>query len=162
MKRYKWIIILINLIILLYLFNHSVIEKEELLSNGQTILLELAPVDPRSLMQGDYMRLRYAISNDFNSDSISKRGFCVVALDEGGVAKKVRIQKHQTPIYDDEFLIEYTLGDWGSVNIGAESYFFQEGDADKYENAAYGGIKVDREGNSLLVGLYDENRKKIE
>ena len=78
------------------------------------------------------------------------------------MAEKVRIQKHQTPIYDDEFLIEYTLGDWGSVNIGAESYFFQEGDADKYENAAYGGIKVDREGNSLLVGLYDENRKKIE
>ena len=79
-------------------------------------LAKLAPVDPRSLMQGDYMRLRYAISNDFNSDSISKRGFCVVTLDEGGVAEKVRIQKHQTPIYDDEFLIEYTLGDWGSVN----------------------------------------------
>ena len=28
------------------------------------MLLELAPVDPRSLIQGDYMRLDYAIARD--------------------------------------------------------------------------------------------------
>ena len=162
MKKYKWIIILVNLIILLGLFNNSIIKKETLLSDGKLILLELAPVDPRSLMQGDYMRLRYAISENIKYDSISKRGFCVVKLGESGIAKKVRIQDDRTPINEKEYLIEYTSKGWRGINIGAESFFFQEGEADKYENAKYGGIKVDNQGNSLLIGLYDENRKKIE
>lgn len=162
MKKYKWIIILVNLIIMLVLFNKSIFQKEELLSDGKLILLELAPVDPRSLMQGDYMRLRYAISNDLNYDSISKRGFCVVKLEENGVAKKVRIQENETPINNNELLIEYTSNQGWDINIGAESYFFQEGEANKFENVKYGGIKVDKQGNSLLVGLYDNNLKKIE
>jgi uncharacterized membrane-anchored protein len=162
MKKYRWIIILINLVILLLFFNFSILQKEELLTNGQLILLELAPVDPRSLMQGDYMSLRYAMSNNINNDSISKRGYFVVKLEGNGIAKKVRIQDDKIPIGDNEFLIEYTSKGWRGINIGAESYFFQEGEADKYENAKYGGIKVDNQGNSILIGLFDENRKKME
>ena len=162
MKKYKWIIILLNLIILLGLFNNSILKKETLLADGQLVLLELAPVDPRSLMQGDYMRLRYAISENTEYDSISKRGFCVVKLEENGIAKKVRIQESKEPINENEYLIVYTSKDWGGINIGAESFFFQEGEAEKYENAKYGGLKVDDEGNSLLIGLYDEKRKRIE
>lgn len=162
MKKYKWIIIFVNLIILLGLFNYSVFQKEKLLSDGQLILLELTPVDPRSLMQGDYMRLRYAISDSIDSDSISKRGFCVIKLKGNGIGEKIRTQENKTPINENEFLIKYTLKEWRGISIGAESYFFQEGEADKYENAKYGGIKVDTEGNSLLIGLYDENQKKIE
>ncbi|NKI27607.1 GDYXXLXY domain-containing protein [Arenibacter sp. 6A1] len=162
MKKYRWILILVNLIIILGVFNYSVFQKEELLSNGQLILLELAPVDPRSLMQGDYMSLRYAITNSINSDSISKTGFCIVTLEDNGVAKMARIQEHKTPRYDKEYLIGYTSKQGRGIHIGAESYFFQEGEADKYENAKYGGIKIDHHGRSLLIGLFDENLKKIE
>ena len=162
MKSYKWIIILINLVLLLGYFNYSIVEKEELLSDGQLILLELAPVDPRSLMQGDYMTLRYAMADNVNGNSIPKRGFCVVHLDENGIAKNKRIQEHREPINDDEFLIRYTSNGRRGLNIGAESYFFQEGEAEKYENAKYGGIKVDKQGNSLLIGLYSEEQIKIE
>jgi uncharacterized membrane-anchored protein len=162
MKKYKGILILLNLIILLGLFNYAIFQKETLLTNGQLILLELAPVDPRSLLQGDYMELRYAISDNIDNDSIPKRGFCVVILEETGVARKVRIQKGKKPLTDYEYLIEYTSRDWRGINIGAESYFFQEGDAEKYENAIYGGLKVDGDGNSLLVGLYNKEHKKIE
>jgi uncharacterized membrane-anchored protein len=162
MKKFRWVIILVNLIVLLGMFNRSIVRKEELLKKGELILLELAPVDPRSLMQGDYMRLNYAIS-DSNSDTLkSKRGFCVVKLDEFGIAQKVRVQKSRAPVSADEHLIEYSSGEWGRFNIGAESFFFQEGEAEKFENAKYGGLRVDRDGNSLLVGLYDENRIKIE
>ncbi|MEN8139196.1 MAG: GDYXXLXY domain-containing protein [Bacteroidota bacterium] len=160
MKNYKKIIILANLLVVLVFFTNSIMKKEELLSEGTLVLLELAPVDPRSLMQGDYMRLRYKISEKVNYDSISKRGYCVVKLDSNKIANRVRIQDDQLPVYDDEYLIEYTNGNW-SINIGAESYFFQEGDAQKYEVAKYGGIKVDKKGNSLLIGLYDENFKLI-
>ncbi len=163
MKKYKWIIILVNLILLLILFNNSIVKKEALLEDGKLILLELAPVDPRSLMQGDYMRLNYEISNNNNIgfDDISKRGFCVVKLDTNGIGSKVRMQKNRLPINPDEYLIEYTSGEWMGINIGAESFFFQEGEGEKFENAKYGGIKVDSQGNSLLIGLFDDNLNQI-
>lgn len=161
MKKYKWIIILVNLIIVLGVLNYSVMKKEKLLSDGQLILLELAPVDPRSLIQGDYMDLSYAISQNVDNESISKRGFCVVKLEENRIAHKVRLQENKIPLNENEYLIEYTARDWGGINIGAESYFFQEGEGEKYEKAKYGGVKVDDEGNSLLIGLYDENLKEI-
>ncbi len=97
MKKYKWIIILVNLIILLGFFTNSIVKKETLLSDGKLILLELAPVDPRSLIQGDYMRLRYAISENIKYDSISKRGFCVVKLEEDGIAKKSKNTRWKNP-----------------------------------------------------------------
>ena len=56
MKKYSRILIIANLILLLGYFNWSVYKKEQTLKDGQLILLQLAPVDPRSLMQGDYMR----------------------------------------------------------------------------------------------------------
>ena len=59
MKKYSRILIIANLILLLGYFNWSVYKKEQTLKDGQLILLQLAPVDPRSLMQGDYMRLRW-------------------------------------------------------------------------------------------------------
>ncbi|WP_411029875.1 GDYXXLXY domain-containing protein [Spongiimicrobium sp. 3-5] len=160
MKKYRRIVILGNLIILLVLFNNSIFQKEALLSDGQLVLLELAPVDPRSLMQGDYMRLRYKISEGVAYDSISKRGFCIVKLDSRGVAERVRIQKENLPLNRNEHPIEYTSDKW-SINIGAESYFFQEGDADKFENAVFGGVKIDADGNSILIGLYNKDLQQI-
>lgn len=162
MKKYKWIIILANLIILLVYFNYSVSEKEELLKDGKLVLLQLAPVDPRSLMQGDYMRLRYSISENINADQLPKRGYCIVRLNSKGIAEKVRFQQNAAPLSKGEYLIKYSSSDQWNINIGAESFFFQEGHARKYEMAKYGGIKIDKDGNSLLVGLYDENLKNIQ
>lgn len=162
MKKYKWIIVLLNLVLLLVYFNHSITKKEELLKDGQLILLELAPVDPRSLMQGDYMTLRYEISEDIDFDNMPKRGYCVVRLDSSGKANKIRFQKDVSPLNVGEHLIECTSPDKWNVNIGAESFFFEEGQAEKYEKAKYGGVKIDKDGNSLLLGLYDEHQQKIE
>lgn len=162
MKKYKWVIIIFNLILLLIYFNYSVVKKETLLKNGQPILLKLAPVDPRSLMQGDYMTLRYDISNNINAEKIPKRGYCVVTLDSNGVAQRARFQKEATPLKTGEYLIKYSSPNQWNINIGAESFFFQEGHAEKYSKAAYGGIKTDKDGNSLLIGLYDEQLKQIQ
>ena len=161
MERYKWVIILVNLPLLLGYFNFSIFEKEKTLKNGQLILLKLAPVDPRSLMQGDYMTLRYEISEGTDVKNLSKRGYCVVKLNQYNVAEKVRFQKEQKPLNAGEFLIRYSASDSWNVNIGAESYFFQEGEAEKFEKAKYGGLKTDDKGNSVLIGLYNENLKLI-
>ncbi len=160
MKKYRWVII-VNLVLLLTYFNYAIFSKESILKNGKLILLELAPVDPRSLMQGDYMDLRYAIASEGFGEDMPKRGYCVVRPDADGVAKKQRLQEGKTPLHAGEYLIEYTSGNW-SIHIGAESYFFQEGHAERYDKAKYGGLKVDKNGNTVLIGLYDEQLKKIE
>lgn len=161
MKKYKWIIILLNLVILLVYFNYSVSKKEELLKSGQLVLLQLAPVDPRSLMQGDYMNLRYSISENIYSQYLPKRGYCVVRLDDKGIAERIRFQQEKTPLNKGEYVIKYTAPNEWNINIGAESFFFQEGQAKKYEKAKYGGVKIDENGNSLLIGLYDEQLNNI-
>lgn len=161
MKKYKWIIVLINLLIVLALFNLSLTKKETLLSKGTLVLLELAPVDPRSLIQGDYMNLNYAIARGGNRDELPKRGYIVVSLDNKGIAQRERFQPDTTPKKEGEYLINYTYADW-SMNIGAESFFFQEGEVEKYEKAKYGAIKIDDKGHSLLIGLYNENLEVIE
>lgn len=160
MKKYKVIILVLNLLLVLVFFHYSLSKKETILHQGTLVLLELAPVDPRSLIQGDYMALRYAIARETDASEIPKRGYCVLRLDSGIVGKKVRLQKNRTPLAASEYLIEYTTNSW-DINIGAESFFFQEGQADKYSKAKYGGIKIDDKGSSLLVGLYDERRQLI-
>ena len=55
-------------IIVLLLINWSITGKEQHLKEGKIVYLQLAPVDPRSIMQGDYMMLRFAIARDiYNS-----------------------------------------------------------------------------------------------
>ena len=47
------------------------------------------------------------------------------------------------------------------VSYGADAFFFQEGDAARYSDAKYGVLHVDPDGNSVLVGLADANRKML-
>jgi len=152
----------LNLVVLLVYTMFYVREKEQILEEGQLVLLDLGPVDPRSLMQGDYMRLDYAVTQGINRDSLPKTGYLVVTLDENGVGQRQRFQAEMTPLEEGEFLLNYTHPRPWTVNIGAESYFFQEGTAETYEAAEYGGLRIDDEGNSLLVGLYDDERQLLQ
>jgi len=161
MKKYRGLLILLNLVLILFLFNKSILDKEGILSSGTLVLLKLAPVDPRSLMQGDYMRLNYEISGNITDASIPKRGYCIVRLDKYGIARKIRLQNDITPLNYGEYPIEFTTDTW-NINIGAESYFFEEGNSGKYDSARYGGIKIDNQGNSILIGLYNEKLERIE
>ncbi len=162
MKKYSWIIILANLLLFLGYFNYSVVLKEKLLEEGTLVFMELAPVDPRSLMQGDYMELQYKLPSDMAFDNIPPRGFCAISPDSSGVVRHIRFLTDGRKVKQNELPVRYTKRKWWGIHIGADSYFFQEGDAEKYGNAKYGGIRVDGEGNSLLIGLYDDNLKKLE
>lgn len=159
--NWKIIIIAINVVGLLAFTNFSIFQKEQTLEKGQLVLLDLRPADPRSLMQGDYMNLRYAIMNDIDAQEIPTRGFVVVTLDSNNVAALVRTQKLAQPLFDGEHAIKYYAQDW-DVSIGAESYFFQEGHAERFDVARYGALKVDKSGESVLFGLYDEGFRHIQ
>jgi uncharacterized membrane-anchored protein len=49
----------------------------------------------------------------------------------------------------------------GQIDFGCDSYFFQEGNAEVFANAKYGGIKTNDKGNCVLVGLFDEKLNPI-
>lgn len=161
MKKLSLIIIAVNLIGLLIYLNYSIGQKEQILKDGELVLLKLAPVDPRSLMQGDYMQLSYEISQNLILDSIPKRGYVVLRMDKNAVGHRIRYQPSKLPLNSGEILIEYTRPNNWNLNIGSESYFFEEGTGDRYEKAVFGGLKIDGKGNSLLIGLYDKDRKLI-
>ena len=46
---------------------------ETVRAEGKTILLALAPVDPRAPLMGDYMALRYAVNNDIRKALAAQR-----------------------------------------------------------------------------------------
>lgn len=167
MKKYKRILILGNLLLLLVYFNGSVFQKEQILKEGELVLFRLAPVDPRSLMQGDYMALNYEVArvNElYPSDSLSlvpPEGYAVIVLDSNHAASIVRLQPNTGNLNAGEQLIKYHKGRYDLLKLGAESFFFEEGQAATYEKAMYGGLRIDKAGNSILVGLYDSGFQQI-
>lgn len=136
--------------------NGLILQKEQLLARGAPVLLKLAPVDPRSLIQGDYMALRYEIAGQVPEEEW--RGAIVLRTDESDVATFVRVY-HGEALASGERLLRFRRKD--QVRFGAESFFFQEGDAERYRRAKYGELKVAPDGSSVLIGLRDEKLEPL-
>lgn len=145
------------LVLILVVVNGQIIGKERVLARGEIMLLELAPRDPRSLLQGDYMALRYRLARKVGrrfSKVASLDGHAVVRLDEHGVARFVRIYDAAQGLQGEEKLLFFRKrGE--SVRLAGDAFFFQEGQGERYQNARYGELRVDDEGNAVLVGLRD-------
>jgi uncharacterized membrane-anchored protein len=144
------------LILILVMTNGLILQKHSMLKSGETILLKLAPVDPRSLMQGDYMALRYELERLISAQNVTdppREGRIVVTLDGQGIASFVRIH-HGEPLGEGEHLLRYRHR--GNFRLGPDAFFFQEGHAKDYESARYGELKVSPSGDSVLVGLRGE------
>jgi uncharacterized membrane-anchored protein len=154
----KKIVFLVSTLLVITVVNFLIVKKEHTLANGRTVLLRLAPVDPRSLMQGDYMILRYAMAREVSESQLEDKGCIVVSLDENDVAKFVRVHQGES-LQEDEHLLFYR--NRGGLRLGAESFLFQEGDADIYSTARYGELKVDESGASVLVGLRGDDFKPL-
>ena len=148
---------------ILAVVNYTVYQREQLLTDGRVVLLELAPVDPRSLMQGDYMALRFRVAREaFGADGPpgeSVDGHLVLRLDPRGVADFVRFDDG-TPLAADELRMRYRVRA-GNPKFATNAYFFQEGTADRYTAARYGEFRVDAGGEAILTGLRDEDLKAL-
>ncbi|HEY6391265.1 MAG TPA: GDYXXLXY domain-containing protein [Bryobacteraceae bacterium] len=83
----------------------------------------------------------------------------MAALDPRGVATFRRID-NGTPLAADEVKLFYRVRD-RQVKFGTNAFFFQEGGQRYYLGARYGEARVDNGGRLLLVGLRDENLRKL-
>ena len=159
-----------GLALVLVAVNLQILAKQRVLDDGRTVLLALRPADPRSLMQGDYMILRYEEALVPPGEGAPELdGRIVLALDADGVARFRRFDDGREPAPDEQRLRYKRRAPAGldpaadriEVFVGAESFFFQEGHGDAYEQARYGILKVAPDGCSVLVGLADAGRRPI-
>jgi uncharacterized membrane-anchored protein len=155
---------LAGLVVVLGATNYTILQRQQVIDGGQPILLSLRPVDPRSLMQGDYMVLRYAeevFPGRAYRHSLQRKGAFVVALDGNNVATFARVHDGRK-LTENEALLQYKQVDArGTIRLGAESFFFQEGNAELFSTARFGVLHVDDSGKSVLVGLADEAWQSI-
>lgn len=156
----KKIIFIASTLFVFAAFNYSIFQKEEIKTNGETVLLELAPVDPRSLIQGDYMRLRYAIERNQSYHAKEERGDMVVALDQNKVGTFKRFYEGGDLAAGEKRL--HYHNQYGQLRIVPDSFMFQEGHAKFYDRAKYGVFKFGAKGGHILVGLADDKMQVIQ
>lgn len=145
-------------LIVLALANYAIYSRERLLTEGRVVLLQLAPLDPRSLMQGDYMALRFQAASDaFGTGNARKQqldGYIILTLDQHGIGTFTRLDDG-TELGQNEVRMRYRIRD-GQPKFATNAFFFQEGDAKRYTAARYGEFRLAADGEAILAGLRDK------
>lgn len=167
--RRSRLLLVLGVLLVLGAVNFSIWQKQQIVDDGQIILLKLAPVDPRSLMQGDYMILRYDLADQLADPLVEQRnqptgqlppkGQLLIEQDAQHVVTQAQLYRGQ-PLQAGQYLLNYRHKN-GQIWLGAESFFFQEGFAAAYQVAQYAELRVDHQGHSVLVGLYDAKLQPI-
>ena len=165
-------------IALLGAVNYKVQQFEDVLATGKPVVLKIAPADPRSLMQGDYMVLNYAILSEFQQiqfssesnettgiDELSpsgKKAYILVHLDKNHVATLCEAQseiptdfKHCTP----NVYLPIRYKGW-SPELPSQDYFFAEGKGEYYAQSEYAEYRF-KDGILLLARLLDKDLKGL-
>lgn len=144
--------------------NWDVRGKEQVIAHGQRILVPLIPVDPRSLMQGDYMALRFDLPpavREGLENIIGPKAYVRAAVDGQGIAKVQALVTDRKQAGAGEVILplKRLKGQWVLVT---DAYFFPEGQGTHFESGKYGDFRVLPDGRALLVGLADAEGKPIE
>jgi len=184
MKRIPELIISVLIIgVIVYVFQFSA-SRDRLAAEGREIFLELAPVDPLSLFQGQYMRVRFAVEREGLPliDEINIEGKrAVLKLDERGIATFGGVEENND-LGPDEVLFRGHLrkmenremrrqpgadpgeplsGHYVKLEIPQRDFLFKENTEDRYESAKYGVFRVGEGGDYMLMDLADENLQKL-
>ncbi|MGB6243074.1 MAG: GDYXXLXY domain-containing protein [Castellaniella sp.] len=144
---------------------------DAILSQGRQVVLTLAPVDPRSLMQGDYMVLNYAVRRAaldwlighqevLQAVDDAGRGWLLLQPDGQGVWQLQTVVAALPPAAPDTVALAFRWRHDGVV-FGADNWFFAEGRGEHFAKAQYGALRVAADGTALLAGLLDERLQAL-
>ncbi|GIU34907.1 membrane protein [Shewanella colwelliana] len=158
---YASVWVVVTALTILALINVNIYQQEQLLVGGDVVIFELAPVDPRSLMQGDYMALNYRIAASLRQTvkEENEDGLFVINIANQGVAQFVGIYQGET-LQTDQRLIQYRVRA-GQVKLASNAFFFEEGRADEFALSKYGEFRVDPAGKLLLSQMLDKDFNPI-
>ena len=154
MRRWQWGIVTAWMLVV-GVAAYAVSGHEQTLRRGELVLLELAPVDPRSLMQGDYMALRFAV--DAQLPAVTQEETPVYAYLHVGAEGRAVLAGSGNQLSSEPGTISVRIRrNERGLSVGPDAFFFQEGTAERYARARWGGLRVAADGTALLTALYDE------
>ena len=157
----------------------DVARKEYLLATGTPVVLQLAPVDPRSLMQGDYMALDFTISQQIArilqqenalgvAPTNTARLLAYVSRSESALPAPSRLVALKNPANSSMYWVEGAEKDLDALAVilmqrhqgrwlpnGVNAWFFPEGQAGEVAHARFGEFKTNARGRALLYQLID-------
>ena len=120
--------------------------KQWTLATGTPILLEIVPIDPRSLFRGDYVDLSYAIGrldlDELGGDDGFDEGDTIFVLLREGEPywEPVSTHRERTPVPPGQVAIEGEVaavrhgpGSQVFARYGIETYFIPEGEGRELE-----------------------------
>jgi uncharacterized membrane-anchored protein len=130
-----------------------VADRMQILREGREVTLQTQPVDPRDLLRGDYVVLRYDISqlpagalSGKTAETRNPIVFVKLAPNANGLYEAVSVHAEPVTVTAPEILIRgrvsYSCGstsrtfcDKLTIKYGLESYFVPEGEGKKLEQA---------------------------
>ncbi len=128
--------------------------REVALTQGKEITLRTAPVDPRSLFQGDYAILDYEIAElpEWLEDEPEGRTVYVVLRECGDVWCAYDYRLYQGPIPDGYVFIKGEVNDRRRLDFGIGTFFVPEGTGHIIEEARDVKVVVslDSDGNAVI------------
>lgn len=133
-----------------------VADRMKILREGTEVTLQTQPVDPRDLLRGDYVVLRYDISQvpagalaGKPADARHPDVFVKLAPNANGLYEAVSVHAEPVAVTAPQVLIRGRVGNYGGscgedrrrfcdklpIKYGLESYFVPEGEGKKLEDA---------------------------
>ncbi len=144
-----WVVVAGQLVFLL----GFIAVKEVALRTGTEVVLQTVPVDPRSLLQGDYAILDYEISElpPFMQDDPVGETVYVILKEEQDVWRAARYAGHER-FADEEVFIKGRVDRMGHADFGIGTYFVPEGTGHIIERAqdVKVVVKLDADGNAII------------
>lgn len=130
--------------------------KAKVAATGVEVFLPMAPRDPRSLIQGDYMAFSYAPG--LLGEMPPTGGPGLLTVDADGVGQRVRPDDGTRR--PDEIPVTLYAGRH-RPRLAPESFLFEEGTAEIWEEARFAMVRIlDR--RLVMVGLADVDRNRLE
>ncbi len=130
--------------------------REAALRTGTEVVLQTVPVDPRSLLQGDYAILDYEIARlpDWMDGFPTGRTVYVALREERDVWASSTYTEERSRVAGEVF-IRGRIDRMGHADFGIGTYFVPEGTGHIVERAqdVKVVVRVDRNGNAVIKDL---------
>jgi uncharacterized membrane-anchored protein len=170
MKKYFSLI----LAIAITLFFVGLIAKNEWhLHHSKSIFIELKPVDPRSILQGDYMALAYELNlqtpkplAEKENETLNQRIF-----NHSSIHTKVILDSHNKVIRtilepnnlsaEQSLILKNPENRLQALYPASRSFLFAEGLAQCYQKAKYAEFKINPKGEAILFDLRGEQLQPL-
>ena len=133
---------------------------EDVLANGRIVYIALRPVDPRSLIQGDYMAVAFNVDRLPAPRGISGEVMAIADIDDRSIATIQGIAAPGVKPQANQIAVKLRQKSHRWF-VGTDAFFFEEGRADDFAKAKFGQFRLGADGRLLLVAMTDSDLKAL-